>query len=222
MRNFGLEVRAGGPRRSQAISLRSRFCRRASVAAATPLPLGAGQGPGRVAALVRPDRLRRRPPRSRAHRVQEPPVVGDHDQRAAPARSRCSASQAMPATSRWLVGSSRISRSEARTSSAASATRRRSPPDMRPDRGVQADAGHAESVEDGPDAGVAGPLVLGGERRRQPGGAEHHVADGRVGGQVERLRQRGDAQVAPVGDPAGVRAPRPWSAAAAGWTCRRR
>ncbi len=34
MRNFGLEVRAGAPRRSQASSLRMRFCRRASVAAA--------------------------------------------------------------------------------------------------------------------------------------------------------------------------------------------
>jgi hypothetical protein len=34
MRNFGLLVRAGGPRRNQAISLRSRFCRRASAAAA--------------------------------------------------------------------------------------------------------------------------------------------------------------------------------------------
>ena len=34
IRNFGLDVRAGGPRRSQASSLRIRFCRRASLAAA--------------------------------------------------------------------------------------------------------------------------------------------------------------------------------------------
>ena len=34
MRNFGFEVRAGGPRRSQASSLRTRFCRRVSEAAA--------------------------------------------------------------------------------------------------------------------------------------------------------------------------------------------
>jgi hypothetical protein len=34
MRNLGFDVRAGGPRRSHAISLRSRFCRRASAAAA--------------------------------------------------------------------------------------------------------------------------------------------------------------------------------------------
>ena len=39
---------------------------------------------------------------------------------------------------------------------------------------------------------------------RQPGGAEHDVADGRLGGQVERLRQGGDPQVTAVGDPAGV------------------
>jgi hypothetical protein len=31
MRNFGLLVRAGGPRRSQASSLRTRFIRRSSV-----------------------------------------------------------------------------------------------------------------------------------------------------------------------------------------------
>ena len=34
MRNFGFDVRAGGPRRSQASSLRIRFWRRASVPAA--------------------------------------------------------------------------------------------------------------------------------------------------------------------------------------------
>ena len=34
MRNFGFEVRAGGPRRSQASSLRVRFCRRDSEAEA--------------------------------------------------------------------------------------------------------------------------------------------------------------------------------------------
>ena len=35
IRNFGLEVRAGAPRRNHANSLRIRFCRLASVAAAT-------------------------------------------------------------------------------------------------------------------------------------------------------------------------------------------
>ena len=34
MRNLGLLVRAGAPRRSQASSLRSRFCRRSSLDAA--------------------------------------------------------------------------------------------------------------------------------------------------------------------------------------------
>src|SRR3954449_10691778 len=48
-----------------------------------------------------------------------------------PARARTySASQATPSTSRWLVGSSRTRRSSGRISCAASATRRRSPPDM--------------------------------------------------------------------------------------------
>ena len=34
IRNFGFAVRAGAPRRSQASSLRTRFCRRTSEAAA--------------------------------------------------------------------------------------------------------------------------------------------------------------------------------------------
>jgi hypothetical protein len=47
-------------------------------------------------------------------------------------RLRCSASQAMPSTSRWLVGSSRKMTSQSPTSKAASATRRRWPPDRVP------------------------------------------------------------------------------------------
>ena len=102
------------------------------------------------------------------------------------------------------MGSSRISRSDSRTSSAARATRRRSPPDIGPTGVVQAEVAHAEAVEDGADPGVAGPLVLGAHALGEPGGAEHDVAHGRLGGQGEGLRKGGDAQVTAVGDPAGV------------------
>ena len=50
-----------------------------------------------------------------------------------------------------------------------------------------------------PAHSCSAPNALG-----EPGGAEHDVADGRLGREVERLRQRGDPQVAAVGDPAGV------------------
>ena len=54
----------------------------------------------------------------------------------------------------------------------------------RPDRLVQAEVRHAEAVEDGAHAGVAGPLVLGAHALVEPGGAEHDVAHGRVGGRA--------------------------------------
>src|SRR5690606_23312462 len=63
----------------------------------------------------------------------------------------------------------------------------------------------AQPVEDGAHPRVAGPFVLRGERRRQPRGAEDDVADGGGRVQLRSLRQHADAQVAPVGHPAGVR-----------------
>ena len=62
------DVRAGGPRRSQASSLRSSFWRRSSRDAACRVALGARQHVGRVAALVRCTTCRRRPPTSRCRR----------------------------------------------------------------------------------------------------------------------------------------------------------
>src|ERR1700756_3754822 len=59
MRNLGFEVRAGGPRRNQASSLRIRFCRLASAAAASrarrapPPPHPAHFFPHRVRPLAR-------------------------------------------------------------------------------------------------------------------------------------------------------------------------
>ena len=82
MRNFGLEVRAGGPRRSHASSLR-RSCRRRRRA----------RRPGGRARRARARTPRSRPrtggravgdlPRARADGVEEPAVVGDDEHRAA-------------------------------------------------------------------------------------------------------------------------------------------
>ncbi len=60
-------------------------------------------------------------------------------------------------------------------------------------------------VEDRTDAGVSGPLVLGGELGRLPGVAEDDVPYGQFGREIELLRQRQHPQVAAVRDPAGVR-----------------
>ena len=82
MRNFGLLVRAGGPRRSQASSLRTRFSRRSSVDRRDPRPLRPGQRVGRVAAVVGVHVAVGDLPRGRADLVEEPPVVGDDDEAA--------------------------------------------------------------------------------------------------------------------------------------------
>ncbi len=63
MRNLGFDVRAGGPRRNHAISLRSRFCRRALRGGGQPGAFGAGQRPRGVPAVIGQNRCRPRPPR---------------------------------------------------------------------------------------------------------------------------------------------------------------
>ena len=145
MRNFGLEVRAGGPRRSQASSLRSSCWRRLLARGRLAVALGPGQHVGRVAALVLVDRRRRRPPTcavQTASRNQRSWVTTSSEPRRA---ARWRASQSTPSTSRWLVGSSSSSSSGASSSSAASAMRRRSPPDSGP-IGVSSPCGEARAA----------------------------------------------------------------------------
>ena len=106
IRNFGLDVRAGGPRRSHASSLRIRLRRRRS-GRGLPVPLGPSQDVRRVPAVVRVEPRRPRPPRSAfAGRVEEPPVVGDDDEGPARVSGGWPASQLSASKSRWLVGSS--------------------------------------------------------------------------------------------------------------------
>ena len=167
MRNFGLDVRAGGPRRSQASSLRSSCWRRSSRAASCRVALGAREHVGRVAALVLVHARRRRPPRcavQTASRNQRSWVTTSIEPRRA---ARCRASQSTPSTSRWLVGSSSSSSSGASSSSRASAIRRRSPPRERRDRRVQPCGKRAQRdaaeqpVEHVAERGVGRPLVVG-------------------------------------------------------------
>ena len=108
----------------------------------------------------------------------------------------------MPSTSRWLVGSSSTSRSCSPTSAAASATRRRSPPDSgptgrssasRPARSPNSPASTSRT------RGVAGPLV------RRAVADDQRRARSPPGRRSSRCADRADAQPAGVGDPAGVR-----------------
>ena len=131
IRNLGFEVRAGGPRRNQASSLRIRFCRLASAAAAsrsrsTRCSTYAAYPPSNGSTI----------PSCTSHVVV---ATSSRNQRSCVTSSsppvlraqRCfrwSASQVMPSMSRWLVGSSRAITSHSPTSNLASCTRRRWPP----------------------------------------------------------------------------------------------
>ncbi|SKU81496.1 Uncharacterised protein [Mycobacteroides abscessus subsp. abscessus] len=128
MRYLGLDVRAGGPRRNQASSLRARLRRRASAASACR-PRSAR---AKVQSAYPPSYDSTLP--STTSQVRVATVSRNHRScvtttNAVRLASRCSASHCTPSTSRWLVGSSRISRSRSRTSAAASPTRRRWPPE---------------------------------------------------------------------------------------------
>ena len=86
MRNFGFDVRAGGPRRSHASSLRSELLAAVLARGRLAVALGAGEHVGRVAALVLVHGAVGDLPGRGADGVEEPAVVGDDEQRAAPRR----------------------------------------------------------------------------------------------------------------------------------------
>ena len=207
IRNFGLLVRAGGPRRNQASSLRIRFAAALLGDRRQPVALGPGQDVRRIAAVVgRSPSPSVHLPRQRGDLVEEPAVVRDRDD-GAPGRvrrvARWSASQATPSTSRWLVGSSRSSRSGSPTSSRGE----REPATLAAgqwadDRVEPADAGAPmpprSPVEDVADACVPGPHVLG------------QVADDRLADRPRRVQrvdlgEHADRGPARAGDAAGIR-----------------
>ncbi len=128
IRNFGLEVRAGAPRRSQASSLRMRFCRRDSLAAAWRCRSALAS----TKAAYPPSYTSTTP--SCTSQVVVHTASRNHRSwvtttRANGRRARWRASQSTASTSRWLVGSSRTTRSCSPSSRRASEQRRRSPPD---------------------------------------------------------------------------------------------
>ena len=132
IRNLGFEVRAGGPRRSQANSLRMRLRRRASVPAESRIR----SARARTYAAYPPSYASTPPPCTSQVRVH----TASRNQRSwltttsalAGRPVRWSASHPITSTSRWLVGSSSTSTSWPASSTSASATRRRSPPESRP------------------------------------------------------------------------------------------
>ena len=214
MRNFGLLVRAGGPRRSHASSLRSRFCRRSSVDGRQPRALGLGQHVGRVAAVVGVDLalgdlpgLRGRPRRGTTGRASRP--------RARRARHGAGARRASPPPRRrggWWARPAAAGRGRRRA-----AARQRDPaplapghacrPRCRDRRGSRTPSTPpSKAVSTSRIRGVAGPLV---RRRGRP---TTHVAQGRPPGRARRpARSSAHLHAAGARDPAGVGGPRPAS-----------
>ena len=80
IRNWGLLVRAGGPRRSQASSLRMQVRAALLGDRREPVALGAGEDVRRIPSLEGLDRPVGHLPRQRRDRVEEPPVVRDRDE----------------------------------------------------------------------------------------------------------------------------------------------
>ncbi len=193
MRNLGLAVRAGAPRRSQASSLRARFCRRLSVAAACRGPLRLGQHVGGVAAVVLVDGPVVHLPGAVAHRVEEPAVVGDDDER--PHRVRPGAGPASRRPRRrggWSARPGRAGRDRraaAVTASTVAARRRRARPRSGP--GALRRGGLHHLTRDR----VRGPLVVGAP-------AEHPLADAGRPVEVVGLVQHAQVRARRVASPA--------------------
>ena len=223
IRNFGLLVRAGGPRRSQASSLRSRFCRRAFGRGRDPVALGAGQHVRRVAALVAVDVAVVHLPRPRADGVEEPPVVRDDDERAAPGRPPRRQVPGQPGDAldvevvRRLVEQDDVVLADQQRGQRHPAPLPAGQPLQR--RVEAPDAGRVDAAEQPghhvPDPRVGGPLVRGGRAddracgRRSRAGRRPTATPRRGAGRARASRARSPA-------PAAARAP------AAAWTCRRR
>ena len=193
MRNFGFAVRAGGPRRSQASSLRRSFWRRSSRTAATGARARRGRGRRPRSRPRTGARRRRRPPRSRCRPRRG--TSGRASRRASEPRraARWRASQSTPSTSRWFVGSSSSRSSGPSSSSRASAIAAALAARQRRDRRVEAlrearqrDAAE-QAVEHPAERRVARPLVVGAA-------ADELVADG---ARRNRGRRPGRAARAP-------------------------
>ena len=127
--NFGLDVRAGAPRRSHANSFRINMLRFVSSTDAWR-----ERSALESTNALYPPSYSKTLPSTTSQIFSE---ISSRNQRSwvittteSPARSlRCAANQATPSTSRWFVGSSSRIRSRSSTRSLARFTRRRSPPE---------------------------------------------------------------------------------------------
>ena len=165
-----------------------------------PGPLGAREDPVRVAALVLLDLALHHFPRAVADGVEEPPVVG-HDDERGPAGEQVLREPAHALdveVVRRLVEHEQVEVLDQRG-------RQRDPAALatghRGDHGVQAQRRDPESVQNGPNAGVGRPLVLGVVPER----VDHRVAHGRAVGQLGPLRHDGHPQTPRARHPAVVR-----------------
>ena len=115
--------------------------------------------------------------------------MGDHDQRARAGRPGARPARRRASTSRWLVGSSRTSRScVARAAARPARTRRRSPPDSPPTGAVEADAGERAPSTTSRMRGVGGPLVVG--RAAERPASRTVCASGRASSRWCEVRRR--------------------------------
>ncbi len=169
-----------------------------------PGAFGTGERPGRVPALVAADGALADLPRPDGDGIEEPAVVGDDDERAAPldqVRGEPADPGDVEVVGR-LVQDQQVRRADQQRGERDPAALA---PRHRLHQRVEAQVGHAEAGQHGAHARVAGPLMLRREAFGQPGGADDHVAHRGGHRQVEGLGQGGDPEVTAVCDPAGVR-----------------
>ena len=107
IRYRGLDVRAGGAAAQPGQLLAREVLPARLGRVGLPGALGPGVDPVGVAAVVALARARRRPPRSGCRPRRGTTGRGSRPRPRTAGRCRCSASQPMPSTSRWFVGSSR-------------------------------------------------------------------------------------------------------------------
>lgn len=167
--------------------------------------LGAGEDPVAVTALVAFDVAADHFPGVGGDGVEEPAVVGHHDQRAAAAQQVLG--QPLHALHVEMVG--RLVQYQ-QVELAHQRRGERDPPPLAAgeivDRGVHAETGDADAVHHRADARVGGPFVFGdlvGHRVVGEAG-QHHRAHRRARGQRAALGHHRRAQAAEPADPAAV------------------
>ena len=217
MRNLGLAVRAGAPRRSQASSFFTSCWRLLSTTDRGAVALGAGQHVGGVAAVERVHDAVVDFPGLGADFVEEPAVVGDHEEGAlvGPPAGLQVPGQPGDAFDVEVVGGlvehddvvvldQELGQGHAPLL----------PAGERVDVGVPVDVGH-QAAHDLADLRVAGPFVVGLV-------ADDRGTDGEVAVEHVALVQVADVDARCAWSPGRSPGWSAWPAGASAWTCRRR